>query len=462
MSEASIAAWVQALASNGPLHTEARSGLLALGEAAVPHLTAALADRALASRALGLLRELGPAAQAAIPAIIADVRFAYAGGYTYAGDVAAMLAAFGAPAIPAALELLDPLRPNGAEHGLRIVARLGPAARVAVPAVIALFDRGLCVNEWMNRALAAIGDAAVSDLITAIGDPSPRVRMWAIRALGELRRPDAQASLIPALDDASHKVRVWAARALGRLGAGMTPATIDGLIEAFDREPHPWVRQWIVWALGQAARMLVRGRSRYRHAPDPALVEALRTRVAPRLVAWLAVRDERVHAAVVDAVLGLEPVVRGSPELHAAYLPHSRLRALLRRQAEPRLPGPGELDDEADDDTRREWAYAVACLASKHLDQSWRKTPGVEADRVFLAAARPRLAAWMGSGRDDLRFAAADALGAMIGHNPDPALMQAPIAPATSDERAIAVEARRIFETLHERPPANRPRRWRA
>ena len=69
-------------------------------------------------------------------------------------------------------------------------------------------------KEWMSRALAAIGDAAVSDLITAIGDPSPGVRMWEIRALGELRRPDAQTSLIPALDDASHKVRVWVSDAV--------------------------------------------------------------------------------------------------------------------------------------------------------------------------------------------------------------------------------------------------------
>lgn len=397
MSEAHVKAWIEALASSGPLRAEAYRGLRTLGAAAVPHLAAALADRRRAARARRLLAELGPAAQA------------------------------------------------------------------AVPAVIALFDRGLCLDQWMVRALAAIGDAAVPELLGAIGDPSPRVRMWAIRALGELQSPVAQASLITALADGSHRVRVWAARAIGGLGVGMTPAAIDGLIAAFDREPHPWVRRWIARSLGEPARVLVRRRCRYRHAFDPALVEALRARVAPRLVAWLTVRDEAVHAAVVDAVLGLEPVVRGSPGLHPAYLRRSRLRALLQRQVEPALPGPGEPDDEADDDARRECAYAVACLASEHLRQLWRKQPAaLAADEGFLAAARPRLAAWMRSGPDDLRFAGATALGAMIGHHPDPAHMHAPIAPATSAERAIAVEARRIFESLHEGPPADRPRRWRA
>ena len=458
MSDAQATAWVQALASSGPLRDEAYRGLLGMGEAAVPHLIAALPDRRISSSVTALLAELGPAAQAAIPALLAHVR------YVSHEQVAAALVAIGAPAVPAVIGLLDPQRPEHVRCGLDAVARLGATAREAVLAIVALFDRGLDLDELTSRALAAIGDAAVPHLLAALRDRSPRVRRWAIRALGELRRPTTQDALIAALGDAEVGARAWAARALGRIGglAALTPTTLDGLIAAFEADRHPEVRRWIAWALGEAARATERRRRRYRHAPDPALVEHLRARVAPRLVEWLAVRDAGVHGAVVDAVLGAEPLVRGGPGLHAAYVRGSRLRALLRRQAVPELPGQVEPDDEADDDARRERAYAVARLAGQALRPQWYAAPPVTtAAAAALAAERSRLAAWMEAGRIDVRFACAVALWAMTGYHPDPARMTGPLAPLAGAQREIHVEARWTFDKLREGPPGHGLRRGR-
>ena len=458
MSDARASEWVQALASSGPLRDEACRGLLGMGAAAVPHLIAALPERRLSSWALSLLAELGPAAQAAIPAIVAQLRHA-----SHA-QVAAVLAAIGAPAVPAAIGLLDPRRPDHVRCGLDAVARLGPAARAAIPAIVALFDRGLDLDERTSRALAAIGDAAVPDLLVAARAPSPRARTWAIRALGELRRASAQEALIAALGDVDVGARIWAARALGRIGglAALTPGTIDGLIAAFDAERRPAVRRWLAWALGEAVRATERRRRRYRHAPDPALVEHLRARVAPRWVAWLAVRDAGVHAAVVDAVLGAEPLVRGAPGLHAAFTRGARLRALLRRQAVPQLPGPDEPDDETDDDARRERAHAVARFAGVHLRPRWYAAPPMtSAVAAALAAERPRLAAWMDAGRVDVQFACAVALWAMTGYHPDPARMTGPLAPETDAQREVHAAARRRFDQLREGPPGHGLRRGR-
>ncbi|MBP7410652.1 MAG: HEAT repeat domain-containing protein [Methanoculleus sp.] len=64
------------------------------------------------------------------------------------------------------------------------------------------------------EALAALGPAALPALLSALGDPDPRLRMWAAYTLGVLGDPGAVPALIAALDDDDVGVVKWAAAAL--------------------------------------------------------------------------------------------------------------------------------------------------------------------------------------------------------------------------------------------------------
>ena len=64
------------------------------------------------------------------------------------------------------------------------------------------------------EALAALGPAALPALLSALGDPDPRLRMWAAYTLGVLRDPGAVPALIAALEDDDVGVVKWAAAAL--------------------------------------------------------------------------------------------------------------------------------------------------------------------------------------------------------------------------------------------------------
>ena len=64
------------------------------------------------------------------------------------------------------------------------------------------------------EALAALGPAALPALLSALGDPDPRLRMWAAYTLGVLGDPGAVPALISALDDDDVGVVKWAAAAL--------------------------------------------------------------------------------------------------------------------------------------------------------------------------------------------------------------------------------------------------------
>ena len=65
-----------------------------------------------------------------------------------------------------------------------------------------------------SEALAALGPAALPALLSALGDPDPRLRMWAAYTLGVLGDPGAVPALIAALDDDEVGVVKWAAAAL--------------------------------------------------------------------------------------------------------------------------------------------------------------------------------------------------------------------------------------------------------
>jgi len=75
------------------------------------------------------------------------------------------------------------------------------------------------VRRAAARHLGSLGDAgalSVSDLIAALEDPSPRVRLEVARALGEIRDERALDPLVAHLTDDDRKVRLWAWKALKR------------------------------------------------------------------------------------------------------------------------------------------------------------------------------------------------------------------------------------------------------
>ena len=77
-----------------------------------------------------------------------------------------------------------------------------------------LRDGGSADRMAAAEALAALGPAALPALLSALGDPDPRLRMWAAYTLGVSGNPGAVPALISALEDDDVGVARWAAAAL--------------------------------------------------------------------------------------------------------------------------------------------------------------------------------------------------------------------------------------------------------
>lgn len=84
-----------------------------------------------------------------------------------------------------------------------------------------LHSKDRLTSRLSGDALAALGAPAVPRLAEASKDPSPAVRIEAVRALAEMRHPDAIGPLFKCIDDPSSVVTHWAEEGLDRLGIGM-------------------------------------------------------------------------------------------------------------------------------------------------------------------------------------------------------------------------------------------------
>jgi HEAT repeat protein len=92
----------------------------------------------------------------------------------------------------------------------------------ALPALVhVLHSPDRLTARLAGDALAALGAPAVQPLAEASQDPSPAVRIEAVRALAEMRHPDAIGPLFKCIDDPSSVVTHWAEEGLDRLGIGM-------------------------------------------------------------------------------------------------------------------------------------------------------------------------------------------------------------------------------------------------
>lgn len=197
------------------LHLALLLGLVALGVAlysfqkgptVVPQLIAELQGNNVRNResAIRRLEELGPAARAAAPTLLAIARDLRSGS---AGNAAAALRWIdldaAQDAMQSALQALQTADTNGKRSAAEILGNLGLLAKPAVPALIAatrdadglLRDRSLSALGYIGVPAAEI----VPLLAAALSDPSDHVRHAAMAAISFGLPSGAARSIIPAL-----------------------------------------------------------------------------------------------------------------------------------------------------------------------------------------------------------------------------------------------------------------------
>jgi HEAT repeat protein len=196
------------------------------GQAAVPGLTGALADKKPAVRvaAARALATMGPAAASAYPELQrcladrnADVRVASAKAIWSIQREAR-------EAVPV---LIAALREPVSWEAALILARIGPTASNAVPALIERLKREKVPRPLRETPVAAlalgqIGAAAVPALIQTLASRNPRVRTSAALALGYVG-PEASGAtpqLVDLLSDPDGDVRRAATLSLGTIDPG--------------------------------------------------------------------------------------------------------------------------------------------------------------------------------------------------------------------------------------------------
>jgi HEAT repeat protein len=130
-------------------------------------------------------------------------------------------------------------------HAAQALGRIRDPEAVGV-LVPRLQDSVKAVREEVSSALAAIGEAALSSLLSALTHSEWLVRLHAVEALGKTGSPEAVAPLLSVLfNDQDRAVREDAVRALGQIGDARA---VEFLITAMK---EPGLRPLAVEALGR-------------------------------------------------------------------------------------------------------------------------------------------------------------------------------------------------------------------
>jgi HEAT repeat protein len=173
--------------------------------------------------ALWILRELGPDARPALPALTAAANDEHPGVRAVAVQALARVGQ-GDPASVAAL--VHALRGGGdADYrwkAARALGHLGPQAAEAVPGLVAaVSDDNGHVRREAIIALGRIGRSAeaagVPVLVRALEDPDPDIRRAAATALGRMQAAGARPALTRHLRDEDEAVRGAAQRAIEKI-----------------------------------------------------------------------------------------------------------------------------------------------------------------------------------------------------------------------------------------------------
>ena len=235
----------------------ANQALRDLGMGVVPRLLEGLEDPSLRHRVKDVLIEMG---KDVLPYVLEFFRAAEGEARVVALDVAVQL---DAPAVlPLLLELLGDEDRTVRVAAVKGLAKVGPEAAVAVPALVAMLPAPETQAAVLST-LEALGPAAreavpaVRELLSA---PSLYIRARAVSALGKMKAEDPETidALIAALADPSQVVQEAAVAAL----VGLAPASIPALVKAFLSD-HPVQQAWAEAAL-------------LRIGPDPLLVSLVK------------------------------------------------------------------------------------------------------------------------------------------------------------------------------------------
>ncbi|MBS0265495.1 MAG: HEAT repeat domain-containing protein [Planctomycetes bacterium] len=251
---------VQGYEKNPELAWQAAAALSLMGpaaEPAIPDLVAALASKheAVASQAAMALGAIGPKAKLAVPGLQALL---VKGNLAVKEHAASALGNLGPVAAPAVNDLAKLLKDQNEDlRGIAATAlgKIGPAAEPAVPALVAALDdeRGPVALHAAD-ALGRIGPNSVSHLGKALSDP--RRQMLAAMILAEMGA--SAKSAIPALEEVLtaydskkpegyHDLCREVLLTLARMGAEAKSAT-PTLLKILSDEKHA-LRPGAAWAL---------------------------------------------------------------------------------------------------------------------------------------------------------------------------------------------------------------------
>lgn len=360
-----VQALMTALKDEPELAIDAAMALSAVGEPAVPALTAALSSddpqvRQMAIKALGkmgttalrpllsIVRDEKQAEQAikgaaealgllgdpqAIPDLVALLRGRRGRN---PAPVADALAAIGVPAVQA---LVDALPAHSAELELRqaIVSGLTAIGPVSIPALLAALDStSTAVRSAAEDALTRIGPPAIEALLQALGsgDLNMRRRIAEIlERIGDERIADPLVRMLSDKDqDPGLRVRVM--HILGKIGY---EGAVDPLVETMQNDPEEFVRREAVRtlmdlrserAVGPLIDMLQD--NELREYASTALVAVGEPAVEPLIMAISEGRNTGLRPAAVKALGGIGSRGRlGEPTLSALARAYSQLFVTL-------------------------------------------------------------------------------------------------------------------------------------
>lgn len=193
------------------------------GRAAVPRLTRALGDKSPSVRAAAAnaLATLGPEAASACGELHQRLKDKHSDVRVACAKAVWMIQRDAGAAVPVLVAALQ--EPVSWEAAL-VLARIGPSASNAVPALIERLKREKVPRPLRETCVAAlalgqIGAASVPALIPILGHSDPRVRTSAALALGYVGAPAAPATLqlVKLLNDPDGDVRRAATLSLGTI-----------------------------------------------------------------------------------------------------------------------------------------------------------------------------------------------------------------------------------------------------
>jgi hypothetical protein len=140
--------------------------------------------------AIKALQKIGPAAEAAVPALISALKDAAADVRRSAAEALGAISPVAEAAVPALAAALKDDDAKVRASAAEALGAIGPAAEAAVPALVAaLKDDDAELRRQAANALGRIGpaaEAAVPALVAALKDDDARVRASAAEALGAI------------------------------------------------------------------------------------------------------------------------------------------------------------------------------------------------------------------------------------------------------------------------------------